>query len=71
MWLYRQQRCLKKSSKEAFFTLLDARPGRIDFKDREFRPQLVSLSSQYPSGKQVSLFLDQYLRSEMALDQGA
>ncbi|MFC4215419.1 C1 family peptidase [Pseudophaeobacter arcticus] len=50
--------------------LLDARPDRIDFRDREFRSQLVSLPAQYPSDQQIGLFLEQYQKSGMVLDQG-
>jgi hypothetical protein len=66
-----QLRCLKNLSKEtSCIMLLDARPDRIDFRDREFRSQLVSLPAQYPSDQQIGLFLEQYQKSGMVLDQG-
>lgn len=50
--------------------LLDARPDRIDFRDREFRPQLESLPHKYPSDQLLGLFFDEYLAHDMVLDQG-
>lgn len=49
--------------------LLDARPDRIDFRDREFRSQLVSLPNKYPADQHISLFLEQYQQEGMILDQ--
>ncbi|MEP1206848.1 MAG: C1 family peptidase [Rhizobiaceae bacterium] len=51
--------------------LLDARPDRIDFRDREFRSQLVSLPEKYPTDQQIGLFLEQYQQKEMILNQGS
>ncbi|MEM8837875.1 MAG: C1 family peptidase, partial [Pseudomonadota bacterium] len=51
--------------------LLDARPDRIDFRDREFRPQLVSLPDKYPTIEQIGLFLEQYQQKDMILNQGS
>jgi hypothetical protein len=49
--------------------LLDARPDRIDFRDREFRPQLVSLPQRYPSDHLLGLFFQHYVKEGMVLDQ--
>ena len=34
---------------------LDARPDRIDFRDREFRPSLVSLPPVYPTPTETTI----------------
>ena len=49
--------------------LLDARPDRIDFRDREFRPQLKSLPHKYPSDDLLGLFFEEYVARGMVLDQ--
>ena len=49
---------------------LDARPDRIDFRDREYRPPLVSLPETFPSQLEITTFLPLYKRMRRVLDQG-
>ena len=49
---------------------LDARPDRIDFRDREYRPPLVSLPDTFPSAHEISEFLPLYRKMKRVLDQG-
>jgi hypothetical protein len=53
---------------------LDARPDRLDLRDREYRPHLKSLPSAYPDlrGTWTSLesLLECYADSQLILDQG-
>jgi len=53
---------------------LDARPDRLDLRDREYRPHLKSLPSSYPvlEGAWTSLdsLLECYANSQLILDQG-
>ena len=48
---------------------LDARPDRIDFRDRIYRPPLVSLPDSFPFAHEVEAFLDIYLDHKMVRDQ--
>lgn len=50
--------------------VLDARPDRIDFRDREYRPPLVSLPPEFPAPKDVKKFLPQYHKTSKILNQG-
>lgn len=47
----------------------DARPDRIDFRDREYRPRLQSLPLRYPSDPEVAGYFRPYAQ-RMVLDQG-
>lgn len=49
---------------------LDARPDRLDLRDREFRPMLRSLPEQWPSVSEVENMLPCYTKSGLILDQG-
>lgn len=49
---------------------LDARPDRIDFRDREYRPPLVSLDRMFPSAEEITTFLPLYKRMRRILNQG-
>lgn len=53
---------------------LDARPDRLDLRDREYRPHLKSLPSSYPALDGVWSSLDSllecYANSQLILDQG-
>jgi len=49
---------------------LDARPDRIDFRDREFQPSLVSLPPVYPSPEDIEEYLPLY-SEKLILDQGS
>lgn len=52
--------------------LLDARPDRIDFRDREFRPRLISLPASYPADQQIEHLFGPYKEKwDMILDQGS
>ncbi len=50
--------------------VLDARPDRIDFRDRTYNPPLVSLPPSSPSPNDVATFLPQYHQTSKILDQG-
>ena len=50
--------------------VLDARPDRIDFRDRQYRPPLVSLPASFPSDVEISAFLPRYREMERVLNQG-
>lgn len=50
--------------------ILDARPDRIDFRDRPYQPPLVSLPDQFPTESQVERFLPLYHESGKILNQG-
>jgi hypothetical protein len=48
----------------------DARPDRVDLRDREYQPRLKSLPSQYPGAQEVRRYLPMYEEDRMILDQG-
>lgn len=49
---------------------LDARPDRLDLRDRLFTPRLQSLPPSWPADKDISAELSGYLRKDMVLYQG-
>ena len=49
---------------------LDARPDRIDLRDRMYQPPLRNLVPQYPSAAIVERFFPLYAEHDMVLDQG-
>lgn len=49
---------------------LDARPDRIDFRDRPYRPPLVSLPDAFPFADDVQTFLQLYLEHGKVRNQG-
>ena len=49
--------------------ILDARPDRLDLRDREYRPRLQSLPEQWPSAHDVDKLLPCYTESGLILDQ--
>jgi hypothetical protein len=50
---------------------LDARPDRLDLRDREFTPGVVSLPDQWPSDKDIRQLLPQYCKTGLILNQGS
>lgn len=50
--------------------LLDARPDRIDLRDREYQPRLRSLPPEFPNPKQIKQYFSRYARAGLILDQG-
>lgn len=48
----------------------DARPDRVDLRDRPYLPRLVSLPAQYPSPRVAADYLPRYTADKMVLDQG-
>ncbi len=50
--------------------VLDARPDRMDLRDREYRPHLSSLPSHYPSQQEIDTFLPSYKQNGLILNQG-
>ena len=51
--------------------VLDARPDRIDFRDRLYQPPLISLPSCFPSEHDISHYLPNYHKTSKVLDQGS
>ena len=49
---------------------LDARPDRIDLRDREYQPRLRSLPQQFPDHKQIKQHFGSYAKAKLILDQG-
>ena len=49
---------------------MDARPDRLDLRDRPFRPRLVALPSRYPSDAQIAEWLPRYQKARLVRDQG-
>ena len=49
---------------------LDARPDRLDLRDRAFQPQLGSLPAAWPSDADVARLLPTYAAQGLVLDQG-
>ncbi|MBX2847456.1 MAG: C1 family peptidase [Acidiferrobacterales bacterium] len=50
--------------------VLDARPDRLDLRDREYRPHLRSLPNMFPAQKHIDLFLRCYRDNQLILNQG-
>jgi hypothetical protein len=50
---------------------LDARPDRLDLRDREFTPNVVSLPQQWPDDAMIRRLLPRYCKSGLVLDQGS
>ena len=49
---------------------LDARPDRLDLRDREFTPNVVSLPQQWPDDATIRRLLPRYCKSGLVLNQG-
>lgn len=49
--------------------VFDARPDRIDFRDRIYEPRLVSLPPEYPNGEMIHNYFEVYSK-HLILDQG-
>ena len=49
---------------------LDARPDRVDLRDRPYEPRLRSLPLQYPPPVDIARYLARYQQDQMILDQG-
>lgn len=49
---------------------LDARPDRLDLRDREFTPGVISLPDQWPDDASVRRLVPRYCKSGLVLDQG-
>jgi hypothetical protein len=50
--------------------ILDARPDRVDLRDRRYQPRLSSLPLQYPAPVDIARYLTRYEADGMILDQG-
>jgi len=50
--------------------LLDVRPDRLDLRDREYRPPLISLPNAWPLKKDYEALLQIYKENKLILDQG-
>ncbi len=50
---------------------MDARPDRLDLRDREYRPSLRSLPASFPAKGDLEALLNCYVKNEMVLNQGA
>jgi hypothetical protein len=49
---------------------LDARPDRLDLRDREFTPSVVSLPEQWPDDETIRSLVPGYCKAGLVLDQG-
>ena len=49
----------------------DARPDRIDFRDLQYRPPLVSLPDEYPGPELIDKYFPLYAKDGLVLDQGS
>src|SRR5262245_52653970 len=49
---------------------LDARPDRLDLRDREYTPAVVSLPKQWPDDASIRRLLPGYCKAGLVLDQG-
>ncbi len=49
---------------------LDARPDRLDLRDREYLPPVRSLPPQFPDAETLSTYLTSYVKSNLILNQG-
>lgn len=50
--------------------LLDARPDRLDLRDRPYVPPVRSLPPQFPETQTLSTYLSTYVKSKLILNQG-
>ena len=50
--------------------VLDARPDRLDLRDREYRPPLISLPDSWPLQEDYDTLFEIYTDNKMVLDQG-
>jgi len=50
--------------------VLDARPDRLDLRDREYRPHLKSLPVQFPPQDYIETYLPCYKDNDLILNQG-
>ncbi len=50
--------------------IFDARPDRIDLRDREYQPRLRSLPPQFPDASFIEQHFPSYAEAELILDQG-
>ena len=50
--------------------ILDARPDRLDLRDREFLPPVCSLPARFPTALTLAKYLSSYVKSGLVLDQG-
>ncbi len=49
---------------------LDARPDRLDLRDREYLPPVHSLPPHFPEEQTLTRYLESYVKSNLILDQG-
>ena len=49
---------------------LDARPDRLDLRDREYQPQLLSLPPRWPFDRDLATWIPEYVAAGLVLDQG-
>ncbi len=50
--------------------IFDARPDRIDLRDREYQPRLRSLPPQFPGVNSIKQYSKKYANANLILDQG-
>lgn len=60
----------KISLTRAGLRTLDARPDRLDLRDRPYLPPVKSLPARYPGDDNLREFLPQYIKQKLVLDQG-
>jgi hypothetical protein len=55
---------------ESLGRTLDARPDRLDLRDREYLPQVVSLPARWPTDTDLAAWIPEYVATGLVLDQG-
>ncbi|MBC8022369.1 MAG: C1 family peptidase [Burkholderiales bacterium] len=50
---------------------MDARPDRLDLRDRQYHPPLRSLPPQYPANEDVARYIPGYVKAKVVRDQGS
>ena len=48
----------------------DARPDRLDFRDKVYLPPLQSLAPRFPDDATIARFIPAYVKADLVLDQG-
>ncbi len=60
----------RKISLPSGLRTFDARPDRLDLRDRPYLPPVKSLPARYPSDQNLKKFLPKYIQHKLVLDQG-
>src|SRR5687768_12331065 len=73
--MHARERALGRGTMPAKFVksigrTLDPRPDRLDLRDREFTPNVVSLPQQWPDDATIKKLVPRYCKAGLVLDQG-